>query len=117
MVGKTLPHYIVREQIGAGGMGIVYRAHDEQLERDVAIKVLPHGALADEADRKRFRKEALILAKLNHPNIETVFEFGSQDGMDFLVPELIPGMTLDAKLSSGPAPEKQALKLGIQLAE
>ena len=117
MVGKTLSHYIIQEQIGAGGMGIVYRAHDEQLDRDVAIKVLPHGALANEADRKRFRKEALILAKLNHPNIETVFEFGSEDGMDFLVTELIPGVTLDAKLSSGAVPEKQALKLGMQLAE
>jgi serine/threonine protein kinase/tetratricopeptide (TPR) repeat protein len=117
MVGKTLSHYIIQEQIGAGGMGIVYRAHDEQLDRDVAIKVLPHGALANEADRKRFRKEALILARLNHPNIETVFEFGSEDGIDFLVTELIPGVTLDAKLSSGAVPEKQALKLGMQLAE
>jgi eukaryotic-like serine/threonine-protein kinase len=117
MLGQALSHYIVREQIGAGGMGIVYRAHDEQLDRDVAIKVLPHGALADEGARKRFRKEALTLAKLNHPNIETVFEFGTEDGLDFLVTELIPGVTLDARLSSGVLPEKQALMLGIQLAE
>ena len=117
MLGQVLSHYIVREQIGAGGMGIVYRAHDEQLDRDVAIKVLPHGTLANEADRKRFRKEALTLAKLNHPNIETVFEFGTEDGMDFLVTELIPGVTLDAKLSSSALPEKQALKVAIQLAE
>lgn len=117
MLGQVLSHYIVREQIGAGGMGIVYRAHDEQLDRDVAIKVLPHGALANEADRKRFRKEALTLAKLNHPNIETVFEFGTEDGMDFLVTELIPGVTLDAKLSRSALPEKQALKVAIQLAE
>ena len=57
MLGQVLSHYIVREQIAAGGMGVVYRAHDEQLDRDVAIKVLPHGALANEADRKRFRRE------------------------------------------------------------
>jgi serine/threonine protein kinase len=56
-------------------MGVVYRAHDEQLEHDVAIKVLPAGTLADEAARKRFRREALALAKLNHPNIATIFEF------------------------------------------
>jgi eukaryotic-like serine/threonine-protein kinase len=63
-------------------MGVVYRAHDEQLEREVAVKVLPTGTLADEAARKRFRKEALALAKLNHPNIETVYEFSRQDGAD-----------------------------------
>ena len=76
-IGQTLGHYRIVEQIGAGGMGVVYRARDEQLERDVAIKVLPVGTLADEAARKRFRKEALALAKLNHPNIATIFEFSS----------------------------------------
>ena len=70
-VGHTLGHYRIIEQIGAGGMGVVYRAYDEQLERVVAVKVLPVGTLADEAARKRFRKEALALARLNHPNIET----------------------------------------------
>jgi serine/threonine protein kinase len=69
LVGHTVGHYRITDQIGAGGMGVVYRAHDEQLERDVAVKVLPAGTLADEAARKRFRKEALTLAKLNHPNI------------------------------------------------
>ena len=72
MIGQTLGHYRIVEKIGAGGMGEVYRAHDEKLERDVALKVLPPGMLADEAARKRFRKEALALAKLNHPNIETI---------------------------------------------
>ena len=72
MIGETLGHYGVIEKIGSGGMGEVYRAHDEQLDRDVALKVLPIGALADEARRKLFRKEALVLAKLNHPNIATV---------------------------------------------
>ena len=62
MIGQTLSHYRVVEQIGAGGMGIVYRAHDEQLERDVALKILPPGTIADEVARSRFRKEALALA-------------------------------------------------------
>jgi eukaryotic-like serine/threonine-protein kinase len=117
MIGQALSRYVIREQIGAGGMGIVYRAHDEQLDRDVALKVLPRGALADEAARKRFRREALALAKLNHPNIETVFDFGTDNGIDFLVTEYIPGVTLDAKLAGGALPEKQVLSLGTQLAE
>src|SRR5712671_5165102 len=101
LVGHTLGHYHIIEQIGAGGMGVVYRAHDEQLERDVAIKILPSGTLTDEAARKRFRKEALALAKLNHPNIATIFEFGRQNSTDYLVTEYISGLTLDEKLSGG----------------
>src|SRR5712692_4614054 len=116
LVGQTLGHYRIIEQIGAGGMGVVYRARDEQLERDVAVKVLPTGTLADEAARKRFRKEALALAKLNHPNIETVYEFSRQDGVDFLAMELIPGVSLDAKLASGALPEQEVLRLGVQMA-
>ena len=117
MIGPALSRYIIREQIGAGAMGLVYRAYDEQLERDVALKVLPPGILADPVARKRFRKEALALAKLNHPNIETVFDFGTDNGVDYLVTEYIPGVTLDAKLTSGALPEKQVLNLGAQLAE
>ena len=116
-VGHTLGHYRIMEQIGAGGMGVVYRAYDEQLERVVAVKVLPAGTLADETARKRFRKEALALARLNHPNIETVHDFGDHDGTDFLVMELIPGSSLSAKLAAGPLPEKEIIRLGMQLAE
>ncbi len=117
MIGQTLGHYRIAEKIGAGGMGVVYRARDEHLGRDVAIKVLPTGTLADEAARKRFCKEALALSKLNHPNIETVHDFDSQDGVDFLVMELIPGLTLDEKLTTGALPEKEVARLGTQLAE
>src|SRR5437870_5617561 len=116
LVGHTLGHYHIMEQIGAGGMGVVYRAHDEQLERDVAIKVLPVGALVEEAARKRFRKEALALAKLNHPNIATIFEFSTQSGTDYLVTEYIAGLTLDHKLATGALSEKEVVNLGIQLA-
>jgi eukaryotic-like serine/threonine-protein kinase len=117
LVGHTLGHYSVIEQIGAGGMGVVYRARDEQLDRDVALKVLPAGTLADDAARKQFRKEALALGKLNHPNIETVFEFGSQDGVDFLAMELIAGSSLRDRLQAGPLPEKEIIRLGTQLAQ
>ena len=91
MVGKTISRYRVLAKLGAGGMGEVYRAHDERLQRDVALKVLPAHTLADEAARKRFRKEALALSKLNHPNIATVHDFDTQDGVDFLVMEYVAG--------------------------
>jgi serine/threonine protein kinase/tetratricopeptide (TPR) repeat protein len=117
MIGQTLGHYLIVEEIGAGGMGVVYRAHDEQLDRDVALKVLPAGLLADEAARKRFRNEALALAKLNHPNIETVHDFGSERDLDFLVMELIRGVPLSKKLREGPLDEIQTRRLGGQLAE
>ncbi|MGH9576432.1 MAG: serine/threonine-protein kinase, partial [Terriglobales bacterium] len=117
MIGQVLGHYRVLEQIGSGGMGVVYRAHDERLDRDVALKVLPGGILTDESARKRFRKEALALSRLNHPNIETVHDFDTQDGVDFLVMEHIPGITLDQKLAAGALPEKEVVRLGRQLAE
>jgi len=117
VIERTISHYRIVEQIGAGGMGVVYRARDEQLERDVALKVLPAGMLSDEDARKRFRKEALALAKLNHPNIAIVHEFGTEDGTDFLVTEYIPGLTLDAKLALGPLPAREVLSYGMQLAE
>ena len=117
MIGKKFAHYCIVEKIGAGGMGEIYRAYDEQLDRDVAVKILPSGALTDETSRLRFRKEALALAKLNHPNIETVHDFSTSDGVDYLVIELIPGSTLAQKLKAGPLPEKEILRLGTQLTE
>jgi eukaryotic-like serine/threonine-protein kinase len=116
MIGQTLGHYRILERVAAGGMGVVYRARDEQLDRDVALKVLPTGTLSDETARKHFRKEAMALAKLNHPNIETVYEFGTQDGMDFLVMEYVPGKTLADRLAGGTLPEKEVIALGLQIA-
>ena len=116
-LGKVLGHYRILEQIGAGGMGIVYRAHDMQLDRDVALKVLPAGTLNDGSARARFRKEALALARLNHPNIATVHEFGTQDGVDFLVTEYIAGETLDSKLLCASLSQPEVVNLGHQLAQ
>jgi len=115
MIGHTLGHYHILEKVAAGGMGIVYRARDEQLERDVAVKLLPSSAVGGEKNRRSFRKEALALAKLNHPNIESVYDFGTQDGFDFLVMEYIPGKTLADRLAGGALPEKDAITLGMQL--
>src|SRR5579863_2428913 len=116
MIGQTIGHYAVVEQIGAGGMGVVYRAIDQRLNRDVALKVLPAGKLGDDAPRKRFRKEALALARLNHPNIGTVFDFDTQNDIDFLVMEYIPGETLGERLSKGPLPEKEWIAISLQIA-
>jgi len=116
MIGQTVSRYLIVEKIGAGGMGVVYRAHDERLDRDVALKVLPPGVFRDEAARKRFRKEALALSKLNHPNIATIHDFDSQDGVDFLVMEFITGTTLSHKLRSEGLSEKEVIALGLQIA-
>ena len=117
MLGWTLGHYRIVEKIGAGGMGEVYRAHDEHLGRDVAVKVLPAGTLQDEHARKRFRKEAEALSKLNDPHIATIFDFDTQDGTDFLVMEYVAGATLSQKLKAGRLPETEVAKLGTQIAE
>jgi len=116
MIGQTLGHYRIVAKIGAGGMGVVYRAHDNRLDRDVALKVLPTNVLADETSRRRFRREALALSKLNHPNIGIIFDFDSEQGVDYLVMEYIVGITLAHRLTAGPMPEKDLLGLGIQIA-
>jgi len=116
VIGERLSHFLILEPLGAGGMGVVYRAHDETLEREVAIKVLPAGALADESARKQFRKEARALSKLNHLNIAMIFELGSERGVDFLVLELVRGGTLSDQIVQGPIPEAEIARLGEQLA-
>lgn len=100
-------------------MGVVYRARDERLERDVALKVLPANSLTDDTARRHFRKEALALARLNHPNVAAVYEFDRQDDTDFIVMEYVAGSTLADLIGASPGglPEKQVLELGKQLAE
>jgi serine/threonine-protein kinase len=115
--GQTLAHYRLVEELGEGGMGVVWRARDSHLEREVALKVLPAGSLADSVARKRFRREALALSRINHPCIETVHDFDTQEGVDFLVMEYIPGLTLAEKIRQGPLPAAEVTRLGEQLAE
>ncbi len=114
--GRMLGHFRLIEEIGAGGMGIVYRARDTRLERDVAVKVLNLKTLSSDSARKRFRHEALILSRLNHPNIESVYDFHSEQGIDYLVMEYVPGVSLNERLEKGPLPERELLEVGIQLA-
>jgi serine/threonine protein kinase len=116
LIGRTVSHYKVTGLIGQGGMGVVYRAQDLRLERDVALKVLRAGALGDETSRKKFRSEALSLSRLNHPNIATIHDFDSEDGIDFVVMECITGEPLSDRVRLTSLPEKQAIAVGIQIA-
>ncbi len=115
LVGRTLGHYRIIEAIGAGGMGVVYKGRDARLDRDIALKLLPPDRFFDAAARKRFRNEALLLSQLNHPNIASIYDFDTQDGVDFLVMELISGRTLAKKLEDGPLSESETLNISLQI--
>ena len=113
---QRISRYQLLEEIGKGGMGVVYRARDEHLGRDVALKVLKTGSGSDESARKRFRQEAHALSLLNHPGISTVFDFDSQNGADFLVMELVDGQRLEDLLRAGPLAESRLAEVGAQIA-
>ena len=115
MIGRQLGHYTVVEHIGAGAMGVVYRARDERLDRDVALKVLATGSL-DLAGRGRLRKEARALSRAVHPSIATVHDLGLEGDVDFIVMELVIGPTVSERLASGPFSESETVDLGRQLA-
>jgi serine/threonine protein kinase len=115
-IGQVLGHYRIIEHVGAGGMGVVFRAHDEQLDRDVALKILPRVALLGEPARRQFRREALSLARITDPNVTMAYDFGCDNGVDYLVTEYVPGTTLDSKLAGRPLSEAEVLNLGKQLA-
>jgi serine/threonine protein kinase len=117
MIGQTLGHYRILEKIGAGGMGVVYRARDERLDREVALKVLPAGTLADETARERFRKEALALSRLNHPHICTIYEVGESSGETFIAMEFVEGRTLAALAQGEGLPVDATMRYGIQIAD
>ena len=117
MIGATLGHYRLVEQIGAGGAGVVFLARDEHLERDVAIKVLAQRGQLSDASRRKFRREALALSRTNHPNIATIHDFTSQDGVDYLVMEYIPGRSLSEHVANTPLSSQEAVALGCQFAD
>jgi Tol biopolymer transport system component len=116
--GTRLGSYEVVAQIGAGGMGEVYRAHDSKLGRDVAIKVLPANFVNDPERLSRFQREARMLAALNHPNIATIYGLEQSGGTSYLVMELVPGETLQERVKrDGPVPVEEALAVAKQIAE
>jgi Tol biopolymer transport system component len=115
--GTRLGSYEVVAQIGAGGMGEVYRARDSKLGRDVAVKVLPTNFLSDPEKLSRFQREARMLAALNHANIATIYGLEQFDGVTCLVMELVPGETLAELVKGGPLGIEEALKIAVQIAE
>jgi len=115
--GSRLGRYLIVEPLGAGGMGVVYRARDEKLERAVAIKMLAQGLLTGDEARRHFHREARALAKLNHTRIAAVYDVGEQDGADYIVMELVEGQSLAAKLKKGALPVKDATAIALQVAE
>jgi Tol biopolymer transport system component len=115
--GTRLGPYEITAPIGAGGMGEVYRASDTRLQREVAIKVLPAAFSGNAQLRARFDREARAISSLNHPNICTLYDVGHQDGVDFLVMELIEGEPLADRLARGPLPVADVLRYGIEIAD
>jgi class 3 adenylate cyclase/predicted ATPase/tRNA A-37 threonylcarbamoyl transferase component Bud32 len=115
--GKRVGSYQILDRIGVGGMGEVYRARDTKLRRDVAIKVLPKPIAKDREFLARFEREALAVAALSHPNILSIFDFGTEAGIAYAVTELLEGETLRAKLAEGPIPLGVALSYALQIAK
>src|SRR5262245_2261984 len=115
--GDQLGPYRILSPIGKGGMGEVYRAQDARLGRDVAIKVLPEQLTSDPEALRRFEREGRALAALSHPNILTIFDVGTQDGISFVVMELLEGETLRAWMRNSAVPWEKALEIAIHIAE
>ncbi|MCU1306764.1 MAG: serine/threonine protein kinase, partial [Acidobacteriaceae bacterium] len=115
--GTKLGPYEIQSPLGAGGMGEVYKARDIRLDRTVAIKVLPSHLSSNPDLRSRFEREAKVVSSLNHPNICTLFDVGSENGTDYLVMECLEGETLYDRLAKGPMPIDQLLKTAIEIAD
>ena len=116
-VGTVLGRYRLVERIGEGGMGEVWKAHDDNLDRDVAIKMLLHGTIANTTTRERFRREALVLSRLSHPGVATIFDFDNRGGYEYLVMEYVAGGTLESRLAKGSLLIRDVLTLGIAIAD
>ncbi len=115
--GSRLGPYEILSPLGAGGMGEVYRARDTRLGREVAVKVLPPGLTNSDQARQRFEREARTISQLSHPHICALHDVGRQDGVEYLVMELLEGQTLSERLAKGPLPLEQSLRYGTQIAD
>jgi serine/threonine protein kinase/WD40 repeat protein len=117
MVGRTVSHYQILEKLGEGGMGVVYKALDTHLDRLVAVKVLPHEKVADADRKRRFIQEAKAASALNHPNIVTIYDIDSAEGIDFMAMELVVGTTLDGRIPRHGLRPNEVLKYAVQVAD
>ena len=111
LIGRTLGHYRIVEKIGEGGMGEVYRAHDERLDRDVAVKVLPGSVAQDQERVGRFEREAQAVAKLDHPNILAIHDFGTDEGVTYSVTELLDGQNLRQSIPASGMPWQKVVEM------
>ncbi len=117
MIGKKISHYRILEKLGEGGMGVVYKAEDSKLKRMVALKFLPLYAVASKEEKSRFTHEAQAAARLNHPNICTIYEINESDEQPFIAMEFVEGQSLKEKIASGPLKMEEALHIMIQVSE
>jgi eukaryotic-like serine/threonine-protein kinase len=117
LAGRPVGGFLLAELLGVGGMGEVYRARDTKLGRDVAIKILPAAFAADPERMARFRREAQVLASLNHPNIAAIYGLEDIDGVRALILELVEGPTLADRIAQAPIPIDEALSIARQIAE
>jgi serine/threonine protein kinase len=117
MLGSAVSHYRVIEKLGGGGMGLVYRAEDLVLRRQVALKFLPEKLTTDKRALERFLREARAAAALNHPHICTIYEIGEHEGQHFIVMELLEGVTLQYRIAGRPLPKQEVVELAMQISD